>query len=293
MNRKTRLVVLLVAMVITLGACGTMNNPYEIIVSKLVFVNGKYNHGEVLTIDKNSKEKKIEDFSLTDAQGIGNGRIVGVYNQRETDSAPIVIYDTESGNIQEAIAIDKSINDQRISVNEDNTAIYYVEKEQGLVKYDLLSKKKVIVNENKRMASPAVTKDEKMLYYWLDGTVIQYNLKNNTHEEIIHHVAEYELSFDDSFIIFMRPKDNGSKTIIYKYDIETGEEQQIIELKNYAHRIRISEDGTKFLYTVDSYAYFSEWAKTSLYVYDLETNRAQKVFKTKAGEDFDTIIFVK
>ena len=293
MNRKTRLIVLLVAMVITLGACGIMKNPYEIIVSKLVFNNGKYDHGELLKIDKNAKEKKIEDFSLTDARSIGNGRIVGVYNKKESASAPIVIYDIESGNIQEATAIDNNINEQRISVNEDNTAIYYVEEEGGLVRYDLLSNKKVVVNENKRMKYPVVTKDEKMLYYWLSGTVIQYNLKNKTHEEIIHDAVEYELSTDNSFIIFRRLKENGSKIIFYKYDIETGEEQELIELNRSAYRIIISEDGTKFMYSVDSYAYFSEWAKTSLYVYDLETNRAQKVFKTKAGEQLHTIIFVK
>ena len=125
MNRKIGLIAILAAMVITLGACGIVKNPYEIIISNIVCENGKVYHGELVKIDDNFKESQMEDFSLRDMRCIGNGHIIGLYDWGKNIPAPIAIYDIESRNVNIFSTIESDINEQRLSVNSDETAIYY------------------------------------------------------------------------------------------------------------------------------------------------------------------------
>ena len=285
MNIKKEISILLVLLVlvsISLGACGKMNNPYEIIISKLIYENGKFDHGEVLRIDQDSKEQKIEDFSLIDASSIGNGCIIGEYDWGKNDSIPIAIYDIKSKTVKTLTAIEADINNQMFSVNEDGSAVYFVEQDMGLVRYDILSGEKKIICGDDKIRFPQVSKDEKYVYFTKRGNIVKYDIQSKNEDIIIKDVFDFDLSLNGDFIIFARGENNGAKTSIYKYDVNKGQEENLIEMNDYAFRISIAEDGSKFLYVTNTEAYFSEWAKTIIHVYDLDTNSDKIVFKSKS-----------
>jgi len=288
---RSRLIASAIAVCMMFGtvACGMGNSNGILLTKRVSSGNGQFDHGELYQKSFGSM-KKVDDIYLKDLTKLDDNTVVGVYSEGPGTPRYVASYDLKAGTMTKITEIENDIENQRISANADLSEVYYGDKEKGIVKYDTVSGESETLMAPEKLKEPVVTRDGKTMFYISDWNLITREVGKKVSGGIIaSNVHTYALSNDEKFIIFTR-LGREYNSILYKLDLETGEETYLKKLDNQAEMISISSDNTEFAYVTYTAAFFSSWGRTVLNVCDLKTGKSKVAFRSGFAAYIPSII---
>ncbi|MCR5157303.1 MAG: hypothetical protein K6C96_11555 [Butyrivibrio sp.] len=286
---RNKIGILVITCLLTLGtaACGAGTSDGFLYTKRISDSNGQFEHGELYQ-KRSSAAKKVDDVYLRFMTKVDDDTVLGVYGEGPGTDSYVATYNLKEKSLTKITQV-ANIEEQRISATSDLSTVCYGDKDNGIVLYDLSSGESKVIEKPTGLKEPMITGDGKTLYYVSDWKLIKQDIASGDKTTLAKDVHLYTLSNDGSFIVFTR-MGRKNNSIMYRYDIESGEETQIMAAKKLAENLSISSDNTKLGYVTHTDAYFSSWGRTVLNVCNLKTGKSKVAFKSGFAAYIPSII---
>ncbi|WP_024865362.1 hypothetical protein [Butyrivibrio sp. FCS014] len=287
---RNKIVISVIICLLTLGtaACGAGSSDGFLYTKRVSDSNGQFEHGELYQ-KRFSGTKKVDDIYLRFMTKVDDDTVLGVYGEGPGTDSYVATYNLKEKSLTKITQV-ANIEEQRISATSDLSTVCYGDKDNGIVLYDLSSGESKVIEKPTGLKEPMITGDGKTMFYISDWNLITREVGKKVSGGIIaSNVHTYALSNDEKFIIFTR-LGREYNSILYKLDLETGEETYLKKLDNQAEMISISSDNTEFAYVTYTTAFFSSWGRTVLNVCDLKTGKSKVAFKSGFAAYIPSII---
>ncbi len=189
---RKKVIVSIMAMCLMLGtvACGMGNSSGYLYTKYIPNSMGHFSRGELYR-----GSKKIDNVYLDCISKIDDNTLIGVNWDGPTTPRYVATYDLKEKKLTKITEIEHTIEEQRVSANADLSAVYYGDKEKGIVRYDLETGEETTLEY--------LDKQVHMLSISSDNTKVSY------------------VTYSDAYF------SSWARTILNVWDLETGKKKVI------------------------------------------------------------------
>lgn len=284
--KKKWIVIIVVALLVMIGSLYVIaiSTNDTIYYSKMSY-NRETRHGYLMKKGLFGRHK-VDNVMFDSMTLVDNNTILGYFHDSTEHICYVSAYDLKKHKYNVLTKIHSSTSYQRISANKDMSAIYYMDLDDGVVRYDVATGETTVAMAGSKIYYPMVTSDEKLLYYVGDYYLKLRDLESGEDKTLAENVDSFALSHNEDFIIFTRLKG------IYKLDLETGQETEMQAYHGYGRpgEISISSDDKRFAYVTYNTSLVPGIDNTLLHVCNIRTGKSRVVYRSHYIEQVTSIM---
>lgn len=274
------IVVLILSVCLVLGGCSKVSASVGkdvINEQEILFSQGQNDEAKLYCLDYDNNKNAVADFRLQRASYVADDKYVGNIKGK------IYLFDQNDGSKSEICDIKDLVSYQNILMSSDFKNVYFKENMSGIHKYSVdTGSDELIVETDSTSGRFFVSGDQKRFYFMEFANKSQnlycYDLGSSSKKLIAENVNFFDVSDDESFIVFARSA--YSKSEFFYLGLSDGTEKSLFTVSSKAETLDVSDSGNYFLYTTYKTGFFDSNRKYQIHVYNLASGDDQIVYES-------------
>lgn len=257
--------------------------------------NGKINGGMIYTY-KDGESECIAHIALCNASMGEEQLLVGVQNLYPGAEGfkGIITYNISQNEVKEILNCDRINNflgdsslDFRGNVQMTGDGnLYYFVCNGKMILYDVEKDDLEVLFETS-CYQYSLNESETCIYYSENSTLFRYDLTGMKNDSVINDVNNFSVSKDENIIIYENRKEQG----LYSYQIDSGENEKLLDLNYPDSQISISDDNCYLLYTDYTESSMATARKIEICVFDLESGSSSVIYKGDYSDNIRSVLW--
>lgn len=256
--------------------------------------NGKISGGMIYTY-KDGESECIARVALCNASMGEEQLLVGVQNLYPNAEGfkGIITYSISQNEVKEILSCDRIKNflggsdlDFRGSVQMTGDGKLYYVCDGKMILYDVEKDALEILFETS-CYQYMLNESETCIYYSENSTLFRYDLIGMQNVSLINDVNNFSVSKDENIIIYENRKEQG----LYLYQIDSGENEKLLDLNYPDSQISISNDNCYLLYTDYTESFTPTNRKVEICVLDLKSRRMSIIYNGNYSDNIRNVFW--